>query len=174
MQPDLENIKNKVESNTSYIDKISAKLPGFKGYKEKSDIYSVDKIMRNFISEKIQDYKLQVNSISSELFNAQKTDLLPKIDALNNVIERVLKKTQFADFGNTASLSGVAITDEDKNRLLEFDWRLIATIEESQSLLDNLKNTDSVTADTIKEFETNIKSFEEAFDDRKNILTEVI
>ena len=50
MEPDLDGIKKKVEEGRDLLDRIMLKLPGFKGYVEKSEKYDADMIIRNFLS----------------------------------------------------------------------------------------------------------------------------
>ncbi len=174
MQPDLENIKNKVEQNRDFVGRISSKLPGFKGYAEKSEMYDVDRIMRNFLSEKIQTFKNDLNLLSSALFNKGTTENLSEIDTLGTNFERVQKKCQYADYGSTATLSGAKISDEDQNRLLEYDWRLINTLEEFTPKMKEIQDDGADIKSLLTDISTKLRDFEKSFDDRKNVLMEVI
>ena len=46
MQPDLNNLKSKIQANRDFITKIAVGLPGFKGYVEKAENYDADRMVR--------------------------------------------------------------------------------------------------------------------------------
>jgi len=58
---------------------------------------------------------------------------------------------------------------------LEYDWRLIADLDEFDELFATLKSADdNGFKDALKAFKTKLNEFETAFDKRKNVLMEVI
>ncbi len=175
MQPDMENIKQKIKENRDLLDRITAKLPGFSGYVEKTEMYEANKIIRNFMVDRLQSYKNEVNSISKEYFDSGKSDLLKDLESLGTSLERVLKKCEQADFGTSGSHAGVKVTEEDQNRLLEYDWRLITTLDELEGGLNQIRTAEGEKAKgQIKTFLDQLRTFEKSFDDRKNVILEVI
>ena len=59
---------------------------------------------------------------------------------LGNVFEGLVKKVQYAEYGPSGQFSKLKITEEDQNRLLEFDWRLIAQFDEILTLIAGLQH----------------------------------
>ncbi|MCU0847112.1 MAG: hypothetical protein MUD12_04425 [Spirochaetes bacterium] len=175
MQPNLDNLKKKINENRDFIDKITSKLPGFQGYVEKDELYRADKIIRGFITDAIQKYKNEVNNLSGSMFRGGMMKSLSGLEMVNNNLERVLKKCEYADFGSSSSASGIKIGDEDRNRLLEYDWRLITSAEQLKENLDKLASAKEEEVEGLaNEFIAKIREFEKSFDDRKNIIMEVI
>jgi hypothetical protein len=175
MQPDLEHLKNKVKANRDLLDRILIKLPGFKGYAEKAEIFETDRVIRNMLADKLQGFKHEINSLSNLLVKKHDTSHLSDLEALNLLLERVLKKCKYADSGSTAIHGRSVITDDDKNRLLEYDWRLITVLDEFDGLIKELISAGPDTlGQKMMNFETKMKEFEKNFDERKNVLLEVI
>ena len=175
MQPDLNNLKSKIQGNRDLIDRITTGLPGFKGYVEKSENYDADKIIRGFIADKILSAKKNLGIISGD--HARKGDfaVTQEFDSLSNLLEGLLKKVEFADYGVSGGFSKIKITEEDQNRLLEYDWRLITAFDEVNQLFSSLSSlqAEALIAE-ISSIKTKIREFEKNFDDRKYVIMEVI
>ncbi len=175
MQPDLNNLKTKIQANRDLIDRITTGLPGFKGYVEKSENYDADKIIRNFIADKILSAKKNLGVISGDIVRSGNFTVTQDFDSLSNLLEGLLKKVEFADYGVSGGFSKIKITEEDQNRLLEYDWRLITAFDEVFKLFANLSTlqAEALTAE-IGNIKTKIREFEKNFDDRKYVIMEVI
>jgi len=175
MQPDLNSMKAKIQSNRDFIDRIITSLPGFKGYVEKSENYDADKMIRNFIADKILSSKKALGVISGDNVKAGNLGVTQELDSLSHILEGLLKKVEFADYGVSGGFSKIKITEDDQNRLLEYDWRLITSFDEVYQLVANLSTLqgDGLTSE-IKNLKTKIREFEKNFDDRKYVIMEVI
>lgn len=174
MQPDLDSVKAKIEANRDLVDRIFLKIPGFKGYVERSEKYDADRLIRGFMVDKLQGYKTIINRISGDLLKAGAADLLPEIESLTTNLERILKKVQFAESLSFAAHGKAQIKDEDHARLLEYDWRLISDLsvyDDSVAALASLKQGEGAS---IRELRDKFIAFEKSFDERKNVLMEVI
>lgn len=175
MQPDLENVKKKIKENRDLVDRITSSLPGYNGYVEKSENFDTDKILREFISDRIAVLKREVDSISGDFFKKGENRYLSDLDSLNVNLERLLKKCRYADYGTSKSFSNMKISEEDLNRLLEYDWRMIGSLDEFDKIISGLNSNeeDEFTAN-YKNMKEKIKEFEKAFDERKYVILEVI
>ena len=175
MQPDLNNLKSKIQANRDFIDRIAAGLPGFKGYVEKSENYDADRMIRSLIADKILSAKKIIGAASGDNVRSGNLGVTQDFDSLSNLLEGLLKKVEFADYGASGSFSKIKITEEDQSRLLEYDWRLIAAFDDLFKSFANLSalQGDALTAE-IKNNKAGIRDFEKIFDDRKHVIMEVI
>ncbi|HNW27270.1 MAG TPA: hypothetical protein PKN50_02235 [Spirochaetota bacterium] len=174
MQPNLDNLKKKVQENRDLIDRITVKLPGFKGYVEKAESYAADKIVRELLADRIAGFKNDVNAKMVELEKKQQRDSLGDLDSLNLKMETLIKKCQHADFGRAAALSSMTISEDDKNRLLEYDWRLISALDGLEKSMGELRAAADNAGTVISGIADALRAFEKNFDERKNVLLEVI
>jgi len=175
MQPDLNNLKAKIQANRDFIDRITTALPGFKGYVEKSENYDADKMIRSFISDKVLSAKKTLGVISGDNVRNGNLGVTQEIDSLSHILEGLVKKVEYADYGVSGGFSKIKITEEDQNRLLEYDWRLISTFDEIYKLFANLSSLqgDPFKAE-INSIKSRLRDFEKNFDDRKYVIMEVI
>ena len=175
MQSDLENLKNRISSNRDLVDRVTMKIPGYQGYVEKSELYSADRIIRDHLADTLQEMKRELDSHSADLFRHGKNEILPDLESLILYVEKIMKKCRYADYGASSSHSRIKATEEDLNRILESDWRLITVLDETMKFLE--KGMDEGAEDTrpfYEDIKNRLKDFEKSFDSRKNILLEVI
>ncbi|HOG52113.1 MAG TPA: hypothetical protein PKY10_16110, partial [Lentisphaeria bacterium] len=104
----------------------------------------------------------------------QRRDSLGDLDSLSLKMEAMIKKCQHADFGRAAALSSMTISEDDKNRLLEYDWRLISALDGIEKSLGELRNASDAIGTVISGIGDALRAFEKNFDERKNVLLEVI
>lgn len=175
MQPNLDNVKKKIQENRDLVSRITAKFPGYAGYVEKAETYDADKIVRGLLADRIGSFKAAVNEKSSALAAKKERGPLPDLDALSLKMETVIKKCQHADFGRVAALSGMKLSDDDVNRLLEYDWRLISSLDELEKSVAGIGAAPSEgLGPVIGGISEKLKEFEKKFDERKNVLLEVL
>ena len=67
------------------------------------------------------------------------------------------------------------LSDDDVNRLLEYDWRLITSLDELEKSVSELRAAaaDNLGA-VIGGISDKLREFEKKFDERKNVLLEVL
>jgi hypothetical protein len=175
MQPNLDNLKKKIQENRDLVSKITAKFPGFAGYVEKAETYDADRIVRGLVADRIGSFKGAVNEKLADLARKKERALMPDLDALSLKMETAIKKCQHSDFGKTAALSSMKLSDDDVNRLLEFDWRLISSLDEIEKSVNDLSSADAgSTATLVGAISDKLREFEKKFDERKNVLLEVL
>ena len=175
MQPDLNNLKAKIQANRDFIDRITTKLPGFKGYVEKSENYDADRMVREFIADRIQSSKKSLNVMSGDLVKSGDIATIQEIDSVQNLLEGLIKKVQYADYGASGGFSKIKITEEDQNRLLEYDWRLISAFDEINAATGKFQSLQGdALVQEIRNLKQKIRDFDKSVDDRKYVIMEVI
>jgi len=175
MQPDLENIKKKIVESKDFLDRIMSKLPGFAGYVEKAEMHDADRMVRNFIADKIQKFKNDLNSFSGQALKSGAQEALNAIDGISIVLERFLKKSRFADYGTSASQPRAKVSELDLNRLLEYDWRMIASLDELEEAAAKIFSAGAgELLNLLNDYKSKIIEIEKKFEERKSVLLEVI
>lgn len=175
MKPDLNNLKKRIEDSRDFIDRIALGIPLFKGYLIKAENYDADSMIRAFLADKLFAVKKNINSLSTEMAKKGDYEILKDINSLSHLVERLVKKVQFAEYGASGVFSRAKITEDDQNRLLEYDWRLLSSMDELAESAERLLSPDCGSLpEGIKSMAGMIADFESAFNERKNVILEVI
>lgn len=175
MKPDLDNLKNRIESKRDFIDKIALGIPFFKGYLLKSENYDADLMIRSFLADKLLLIKKHLGVLSSSALKKEDYELIKDIESLSIVAEGLVKKVRYAEYGTSGTFSKAKITEDDQNRLLEYDWRLLSVADELVESVLKIDSSDYASIpDGLKPAGKMLADFESAFNERKNIILEVI
>jgi len=175
MQPDLENLKKRIGESKDLVDRLIGKMPGYTGYVEKGEMYEADRVVRGFIAERLLNFKKVVDGVIREQTRKGEMKYLTELESLNTLLEKAHKKCAFAEYGRSAAGPRVNVSQDDSNKILEHDWRMIAKADE---LEPEIVKIESAAGDAIPAEVTRIRKlideFEKAFDQRKNVILEVL
>ncbi len=175
MQPDLENLKKRIGESKDLVDRLIGKLPGYSGYVEKGEMYEADRVVRDFIAEKLLSYKKTVEGAIKDQTRKGELSRLTDLEAINTLLEKVHKKCAHADYGKSGAVSRVTVSQDDSNKILEFDWRMIGRADELEPEIAKLDGAEGDALDAeITRIRKLIEEFEKSFDQRKNVILEVI
>ncbi len=175
MQPNLDNLKKKIQENRDLVDRITMMVPGFTGYVEKAEIHEADRIIRNLLADRIRGFKGTVNSALTALEKKGERGHHGALDALSVKMETIIKKCLHSDFGSSPSLAGAAISEEDKNRLLEYDWRLLSSLDELEKSVAALGTAaPGELGPAIDRAGSFLSDFDTNLEERKHVLLEVL
>lgn len=174
MSPDINDIKRNIEGQRDLLSRIITAVPGFQGYVETGEKYDADRVIRNFMADKILAFKQTVSGAMRDMQKSVVHDVLSRLDSLGTVLERILKKCQFADYGKK-SFTGVTMTPEQQDKLLAYDWNLIFRLDEIGTEFDRLSGVEpgavsGIVADILKK----LNEFEKEIDGRKSVILEVL
>jgi len=175
MQPDLENLKKRIGESKDLVDRLIGRLPGYAGYVEKGEMYEADRVVRGFIAGKLLSYKKVVDGVINDQARKGELSRLTDLESINSLLEKVHKKCAHADYGTSGGMSHVTVSQDDSNKILEFDWRMIGKADELEPEIAKMEGAGGETLDAeIKRIRKLIGEFENAFDQRKNVILEVI
>lgn len=175
MKPDLNNLKSRIEEKRDFIDKIANEIPFFKGYLVKSENYDADLMIRSFIADRLLAVKKHLGAVSSDALKKENYQLIKEIESLSTVVEGVVKKVRYAEYGASGAFTKAVFTEDDQNRLLEYDWRLLTSADELVESVRKLASSDCVSVpEGLKSAGGMLADFESAFNERKNVILEVI
>jgi hypothetical protein len=175
MKPDLNNLKNRIEEKRDFIDRIALEIPFFKGYLVKSENYDADLMVRSFIADKLLTVKKHLGAVSSEALKKEDYNLIKEIESLSVTVEGLVKKVRYSEYGTTGAFSKAKITEDDQSRLLEYDWRLLSSADELVESISKISSSDCVSIpEGLNSAGGMIADFESAFNERKNVILEVI
>jgi len=170
----LDNIKNDVETKTNYTDRLLMKLPGYDNYIKNKQFYEMDRIVREYLSKNIILTKSKVQSFISEIIDDGKMQFIKPLESLTLNLERIFKKIQYASFGNSNENLKSEDQNEIKERVIEYDWRLISESEILEQKCSSLSSSNENLDVLLKELKAELEKIESEFDKRKEVLLEEI
>jgi len=151
------SIYSKGKGGLRLIEKVLAEIPGFRGYKEKELRRESDKLLRNYLYRKLIEARNDLKEVFQTLSDYRRYELFAEMDRLIARLDRVAQNINHASYGYAGFFNIVKVEEEELDRMIEFDGRLI----------DYVKKILKAAA----EFKESIRDLK--FDDAKNHIERV-
>ena len=168
----MGDIFEKVVSEQDIFKKILSKLPGFKGYFERSDRRAADKMLREMISDHYQQEWSRLSGIQRDLVNAGRIEVLDDIETASVKIRTFIDKVRTASYGYAGFFDAVKIKEDDLTQVYQYDLTLLTLLDTIAAAIDNLEasvDTDGLPA-AIRNLVQRAQDSLDAFNKRSEIM----
>jgi len=168
-------ILKKVEGEKALLEKISLAIPGFRGYKLKEMRREADKLIRDNIYRRLVDAKSGLREIFQRLAINKLTDVLSETDRLIAKFDRVSELINHAPYGYSGFFDAVKIEEDDLERMIDFDLKLVDSAKEIEAKVKQFKQ-DIVggkfenAAAYVGEIRGLAENLESTFNERKEVI----
>lgn len=133
------SLLDQVKDQMSGIEKLAAKIPGYKGYKEKELRREADKLLRDHIVNRMRTVKTQLDGLQQDLIGAGKFDLLDETGSAATQIQTFIDRVRTASYGYGGLFDAVRVKEEDLDRVYAFDNTLLSYAERIESAVNNAR-----------------------------------
>lgn len=168
----MGDIFDKVVSEQDIFKKILSKLPGFKGYFERSDRRAADKMLREMISDHYQQQWSRLSGIQRDLVNAGRIEVMEDIEIASVKIRTFIDKVKTASYGYAGFFDAVKIKEDDLAQVYQYDLTLLTLLDAITAAIDNLEasiDTDGLPA-AIRNLVQKAQDSLDAFNKRSEIM----
>jgi hypothetical protein len=127
----LDNVKDEM----SDLEKLLAKIPGYKGYKEKEQRREADKLLRDHIVNRLRTVKTKLDGLQTDLISAGKIDLLDETGSAATQLQTFIDRLRTASYGYAGLFDAARIKEDDLDRVYEFDASLLSYADRLDSAI---------------------------------------
>lgn len=145
----MTDIFDQVVSQQDIFKKILSKIPGFKGYFERTDRRSADKLLRDLIANRFTEQWNRLSEIQKELLKAGDIDVLDDIESASIKLRTFVDRVKTASYGYAGFFDAIKIEEGQLTKLYQIDLSLLDLTDAVSSSIDNLEasmNTDGFPA----------------------------
>ncbi len=170
-----KDVYSDVKGQMRLSERIAAFLPGFRGYKEKELRRESDRLIRNHLYQKLSTAKNDLRLVSQKLADRRYIDVLTDMDRLVAKMDRVVEKVNHASYGYSGFFDAVKVKEENLDRMIDFDNKLIESVTALETEVDAFKAefASGVTTNLktrIQAVVDKLDSLEDTFDGRKEVI----
>ena len=135
----MSDIHDKVTSDQDFIRKFLSKIPGFKGYIERSNRRSSDKLLREHIAEEYKQLEQRISTLQREMINQGQLEMVDDLEAAALKIRQFTDRVRRATYGYSSLFEAVKVNELELAKLYEYDLALLSMTDEMQSAIDNVE-----------------------------------
>ena len=171
----MSDMYEKVSEDQDPFTKILKKIPGFKGYIERTTRRNADKILREQIVSEFTVLWKRVGEIQSDMASAGELMYLDDLETAATKLQTFIDKVSGAAYGYSGFFDAIKVKEEELAKIYEFDAALLEGADEVGHAIDNVEasiGTDGLPA-AIRHLVGLTRDLVTAFEGRDQVLTEL-
>ena len=137
----MGDLFQQVNDDQDVVKNLLSKIPGFKGYIERDNRRSSDKILREMIAQRYQDEWKRVSAIQRDLVNEGELKLVGDLESASLKISQFADRIKTAAYGHSSFFEAVKINEDELKTLYEYDTKLLESADEIGRAVDNVEQS---------------------------------
>jgi hypothetical protein len=125
-----DDLLDTVKSSLGGIEKLTSKIPGYKGYKEKEMRREADKLLRTQLAGKFDDQRKRIAGLQQQLISMAKIEYLDDLERAVMKLQLLIDRIRTASYGYAGMFDAVKVKEEQLDALYEFDNRMLDFVDE--------------------------------------------
>jgi hypothetical protein len=167
-----DQIYQKVTNSMDIFKKIASKIPGFKGYVERSNRRDSDKLIRDTIYHRFRELEGRVSDLQVEFINQGQIQYTDDLEKAALRLRTFADRVHNAPRGYAGLFDSIKINEAELAKLYEFDAALLDKTDEVSRAIDNVQTsvgTDGLPA-AIRNLQTVSKECIKVYDRREEVV----
>jgi len=168
----MSDLFERVVGQRDALKKLIAKLPGFKGYYERSDRRSADKLLRETISDKFHGQWQRLSSIQRDLVSTGHLEVIDEIEIGAIRLRQFIDRIKTAAYGYSGFFDATKVNEAELEKVYQYDLTLLEMADEITGAIDNLEtsiDTDGFPA-SIRNLNQKAQDCLDAFNQRSELM----
>jgi hypothetical protein len=175
---EVQNLYDMIGGERGPLSRLLSKIPGFKGYMEKGSRRAADQLLRDTISGRLQQTRLELAAVQHDLSRdiIMGIEYAEPIGRADNLLMGLAGKIQDAPQGYAGFFDAVKVKEEDLARLYEFDEQMLGHAEQvtaDVAALHKAVHDNGDLNEAISNLNYNLRAANEAFNSRQEVLNQV-
>ena len=113
------------KAQRNVLERLGAKIPGFRGFKERELRRDVDRLQREHLAGELQHLKTTLRERARAYTDGGQIGALGAFDRLDKKLDGLSQAVRFSDYGATGLFDAVQIGEPELARLYQFDLSLL-------------------------------------------------
>lgn len=172
----MADLRQTVEDNLGRFETLAAKIPGYKGYKEKEMRREADALLRQHLAAKFGEQLSRAGDVASQMLTGPGMAQLGEMDKGNTRLQTLIDKIKTAAQGYAGFFDAVKVKEDELDKLYEFDNQVLLKVEEVAAALDELQaaldgGEAGAVAPAVRGYVKVVTATSTLFDQRRDVLT---
>jgi len=169
----MSDFQGEIQSQRGPLKNLLSKVPGFKGYLEKEDRRTADKMMRETVADRYAKVLDQLTAIQTDMTDQGMLEYVDDLESVVTKVQTFVDRVRHASYGYSSFFSAVKTGTDTLDRLYEYDQALLKGADQMEEVLLSLESAESepdVEA-LLEELDQLARDLLHQFDSRKEVIT---
>ena len=154
----------------SALEQLGRRIPGFRGYVEKSYRRESDALVRSMLADRIEQGKRALDKLSRKLVDAKRLGELTQVDRLRSALDRANGRIRGAMQGYSGVFDLVQIDEEVLDRVYAHDLAMLGDVESVTLSIESLDAKQESLPDAIDAVLAHVERIDQQWNKRAQIL----
>lgn len=169
----MSDFREEIYSQRGGLKNLLSKVPGFKGYIEKEDRRTADKMLREAVANRYQEVRGRLSAIQSDFVDRGKLGFLDDLESVGTKLQTFIDRTRRASYGASGIFSAIKVDQAKLDQIYEYDNMLLAGADAFESALETLEfaEDDEEIQNTIRSLNDLARKSVQDLSGRKEVIT---
>ena len=135
----MSDLFDAVKSGQDFLTKVISYVPGFKGYIERSQRRSADKLLRDQVALKYTELSRRISELMKDVSGAGQLDFLDDLDSIRIKLTTFADRIKNASYGYSGFFDSVKINEKELQKIYAFDSAFFEVADQISSGFDNIE-----------------------------------
>ena len=132
------DLRETVHGALGGLESLAAKIPGYKGYKQKEMRREADKLLRLEIAGKLDDQRKRLTGLQNRLVSQVQIEFLDDLERAMLKLQLLIDRIRTASYGYAGLFDAVKVKEEQLDALYEYDNQMLVFVDEIAADVDRV------------------------------------
>ena len=135
----MDDLFDRVTSEQDIFKKLLSKIPGFKGYIERTNRRSSDKLLRDLIADRFEEAVEGDSALQRQLISDGAIEYVDDLEGAAIKLRQFIDRVRNAAYGYAAFFDAVKVDEEKLANVYQYDLGMLNMVEEVKSSIENVE-----------------------------------
>lgn len=171
----MSDLFDRVLSSQQGLEKLLAKIPGFKGYSARKNRRAADKLLRETIANRYEEQWQRISAVQRDLISEGGLLFVDDLEGAGVKLRQFIDRIRTASYGYTGFFDAIKVKEEELAAIYQYDLNLMTLVDEISAAIDNVEaalGTDGLKA-AIRNLTKTAQDCVDAFEKRSDVIKEM-
>ena len=167
------DLREKVTEALGGLEQLVAKIPGYKGYKEKEMRREADKLLREHLARQFEEQRRAITNLQKQLIKTGQAGLLDDLEEGVMKLQLLIDRLKTASYGYAGFFDALKVKEPQLDALYEFDNALMDEVPRVAAGIHDVSQAIAAkegVAETIASLVSTIQGINDTFSKRQDVI----
>jgi hypothetical protein len=136
----LGDLRDTVEGALGGLEGLAAKIPGYKGYKDKELRREADKLLREQLASRLGEQRQRLSEVQNRLISQALIEYLDDVERAVSKLQLLIDRVKTASYGYAGLFDAIKVKEAQLDALYEFDNSMLGFVDEIAADVDQVES----------------------------------
>jgi hypothetical protein len=135
----MSDLVGRVTGDMNSLQKILSKIPGFKGYVDRTNRRAADKLLRETIANHFEEQWRRLSTIEANMVNQGGLAQIQNLERAAMKLRQFVDRIRTASYGYAGFFDAIKINQDELNQVYQYDLAMLELVDEVSRAIDNVE-----------------------------------